>query len=150
MLQMLEEQRIKDATNIRAFVTAGRAKFTIRSKKTSQHFTYYIRLSPKRMGSVRDKDALFVSVLTGPDVFSYIGMITDEGDFRLTKNSKASADAPSVLAFDWFWRHIDTNALDELDFFHIGECARCGKELTHPVSIERGFGPECLKLMGME
>jgi hypothetical protein len=30
--------------------------------------------------------------------------------------------------------------------WHEGSCARCGKKLTVPESIESGFGPECVKL----
>jgi hypothetical protein len=26
-----------------------------------------------------------------------------------------------------------------------GKCSRCGAELTDPVSVERGIGPECVK-----
>lgn len=30
-----------------------------------------------------------------------------------------------------------------------GSCARCGRTLTVPVSIHRGFGPDCARMLGI-
>lgn len=92
----------------------------------------------------------FVGVLTGVDNqsnYSYIGMIDAETDtpiFRLTKKSKLSNDAQSVVAFRWFFAHAMTGELPETcEFYHAGKCCRCGRKLTVPESITDGVGPEC-------
>jgi hypothetical protein len=35
----------------------------------------------------------------------------------------------------------------EYHLYHVGRCAHCGRMLTDSKSIERGFGPDCWKLI---
>lgn len=35
-----------------------------------------------------------------------------------------------------------------VEIWHEGKCGRCGRQLTVPESIESGFGPECVKMIG--
>jgi hypothetical protein len=72
-------------------------------------------------------------------------MIKD-GQFRLTRSSRATLDAPSVKAFRFFF---ESNRLHpELVVRHEGKCGRCGRTLTVPESIDRGIGPECAGKIG--
>jgi hypothetical protein len=124
------------------FILAGNARFTLVSGKTGD---------PEGKASARAKDAdrplWFVSVLSGPNNeadFSYLGLIGDDRSFRLTKKSRASADAPSVRAFAWtLGRLVAGRGTADAQIWHEGRCGRCGHALTVPESIERGLGPEC-------
>jgi len=66
--------------------------------------------------------------------------------FHGGQKARVGKDAPSVKAFDWFWRHMaqgdDVSTLVEVH--HEGRCGRCGRALTVPESIKSGFGPECI------
>jgi hypothetical protein len=128
----------RSVSNPVEFVTAGKAVFTILNEKTGRRFTYRVKKHKK-------SPIYFVSVLSGPDNtsnYSYIGTIFNEEDFRLTRNSKAGPEAPSVIAFTWFMRHI-RRLPPALKVYHENRCARCGRALTTPESVQRGFGPEC-------
>jgi hypothetical protein len=129
--------------NPRVFATAGKAIFTIQSGKTGARYTY-------RINKAEDKDVWFVSTLTGPcntSDYTYIGMIGTSGQFYRTKGSKVTEDAPSFKAFDWFWKRVE-NLPEVVSVYHEGRCGRCGRTLTVPESIESGFGPECIQMLG--
>lgn len=132
-------QKIPD---VKKFILAGNALFTIQSKKTGARFTYKV----VRKDSY---DMWHVRVLSGPDNtsdYNYIGFIGRTGNqfFPKRKGTKIS-EAPSVKAFDWFLRHLDSGMVE---VWHEGRCGRCGRLLTVPESVSSGYGPECIKFMG--
>lgn len=126
--------------NIKAFVLAGTAIFTIRSTRSGQRFTYKVR-------QPNENRPHFVRVLTGPDntrQYVFLGTIFDNETYRPGKKSPISQTAPSSLAFVWAWGVIVRDQVPEtLEVWHEGRCGRCGKKLTVPESIESGFGPHC-------
>jgi hypothetical protein len=125
---------------IRDFVFAGNATFTIVSKTTGKHFTYKLRRPSAEKPT-------FISVMTGgSDEYNYLGIATPDRGAVLTAKSKFQKSSPAYLAVDYFLRWAASPAADlpaKLEFYHAGRCGRCGRELTDPVSIERGLGPEC-------
>jgi hypothetical protein len=129
-------------SNPARFALAGNAIFTLQSKKTGTRFTYKVRAA--------DNGPLhFVSVLTGTDNqndYAYFGFLRRGVFFYGGSKAKISRDAPSVKAFDWFWRHMAANASapDSVEVSHEGRCGRCGRPLTVPESVRSGFGPECI------
>jgi hypothetical protein len=131
---------LKD-NDIKIFIYAGNATFTITNTKTGNRFTYKVRKS-------KDNDIYFVSVLTGSDNtndYSYIGFIKNEL-FKTSKKSKVTSDSPSFKVFNWFM--ININKIPSIvQVLHEGSCGRCGRKLTTPESIERGIGPECVRIM---
>jgi len=117
------------------FILAGNAIITLKSKKTGKHFTYRIRKK-------KNQDVWFVSALYNPSdqMYSYIGCITEFGKFVHTKKSQVNSDSPVFQAFCWSWNNLRS---EKLEIWHEGRCGRCGKSLTDPESIQRGFGPYC-------
>jgi hypothetical protein len=132
--------------DVRAFVLAGNATFTLRSKRTNTRFTFKIR-KPK------EDSPHFVSLMTGTDnenSFRYLGTIfpsvgrPEIGLFARTAKSRIAEGSPGVVAFRWFWDKLRAGQLHEsLEVWHEGACGRCGRKLTVPESIARGLGPEC-------
>ncbi|WP_419655485.1 hypothetical protein Dvar_45680 [Desulfosarcina variabilis str. Montpellier] len=126
------------------FIKAGKAIFTIQNVETGNRFTYKAKKADK-------DDVWFISVLNGPDNYSnyqYIGCLFGD-DFRLTKKSKITRDAPSYKAFAWTWTRLQQNNLPfNVEIHHEGRCGRCGRRLTVPSSIETGYGEECAKIIG--
>lgn len=136
-----------EGEKIRQFVEAGQAVFTVTSRKTGTRFTY--RVAVAKNGAVS-----FVSVLTGPDntaSYSYLGFVRDGQFFHGGAKAAIGREAPSALAFAWFWRsfvlgaHPTAGNLAEVH--HEGRCGRCGRALTVPESVESGLGPECAQRM---
>lgn len=125
--------------DVRAFLLAGRALFTIRSVKTGARFTFkVVRKDSSDMWHVR--------VLSGPDNcsdYNYIGFIGRTGNQFFAKKRKGGgySSSPSVKAFSWFLQNVDSPMVE---VWHEGRCGRCGRRLTVPESLETGFGPECI------
>jgi hypothetical protein len=128
----METRQINQAFS-KEFILAGNAIVTFKSRRTGNHMTYKITKA--------DNGAVwFVSVMYGGDDFQYIGIIDKEMVFKWTKKSRVDAKSPSFMAFAWSWSHLYS---DQLEVWHEGRCGKCGKRLTEPESVERGFGPVC-------
>lgn len=86
----------------------------------------------------------FVSLLTGPDSYTCVGLVTDQG-FRFTRKWE-SHDAPltraAVAAIITFDPQV-LEAAGKVYAMESGNCWVCGRELTTPESIEAGIGPVC-------
>lgn len=136
-----DRRQLKTLENILEFMHAGNSTMTLVSRKTGTRFTYKIKKSD-------DGRLFFVSVLTGQDNesdYRYLGTMRD-GTYNHGRKSAIGIDAPSNVAFTWFYRQLDNLILPtELEVWHEGTCGRCGRKLTVPESIARGIGPECAK-----
>lgn len=144
----METAQFTDLAAARRFVTAGKALFTLVSERTGARFTFKVKLAPKR--DENDRDAWFVSVLTGPQNtsdYTYLGMLLENGRFIDDRKLRIGLDAPSRKAFRWFWARVNAGSdLHECQVWHEGRCGRCGRLLTVPESIESGLGPVCAGL----
>ena len=125
MADTLDQKEMKGSERLK-FALAGASIFTIKSMKTDRHYTYKLK-----KGNVR----YFCAVNSG-DTFIPIG------SFRFDDYQRATYDAPSMKALKWFLRNPES---EEVAFYHMGRCGRCGRPLTNPESIESGYGPECIK-----
>ena len=121
------------------FIFGGNSTFTFKNNITENRFTYRVRKH-------KTNDIYFVSVLTQPDTYTFIGSIFKEGNYRHSVKSKISSNAQSVKVFDYVLRKLHTDSLSEsIEVWHEGRCGRCNRKLTVPESIESGFGPECIR-----
>lgn len=142
---MITEQAniLATAEAARRFVLAGKATVTLRSQRTGAHFTYKVEAA-KDQTSTR-----FVSLLTNGDTYRYLGILSAMGQgfvFRTTKKSCLPATSPAAAGFEVFFRNLwlHERIAPGLDVMHEGKCGRCNRALTHPESLESGFGPECI------
>lgn len=147
---MTQFAAITQLAQIRSFLLAGHAKFTLVSKKTGDRKTFRVRENEK--GEFK---AFFVDLLVGPnndDDYKYLGYLFPVGlpeQLKFTQN-KERWGTDAFAAFLWLtaWLNgrpgIDDRAFfEQAEFWHAGECGRCGRELTDPESIARGLGPVC-------
>jgi len=107
-------------------------------------------------GATGAPDRLFVAVLTGSDNtsdYTYLGQILRQPHPRYEhgRKSRIGPDAPSAKAAQWYRsRLFGGGDLSTVEVWHDGSCARCGRDLTDPLSVRRGIGPECYeKTMGL-
>jgi len=139
----METEAHKGIKNITPeFLTAGRAIFTVSS--TRKHYTFKI--------TKKENQPFFVHVLTGKDNtnnYTYVGCFIPRARNReylkLTGKSRYSYDSQIVKTFDWAMHIVLQNLLVPTGYSiaHAGKCGTCGRQLTTPASIERGFGPHC-------
>lgn len=127
---------------LRTFALAGKARFTLRSKRTGVRFTF--KVTQKGEGAPH-----FVSLLTGSNNeadYAFLGTVFEGKTFKLSPKSRIGAGAPSAKAFAWLWLGLGQGVLSEqVEVWHEGRCGRCNRLLTTPESVERGLGPECVK-----
>lgn len=144
MTEIDDPARMREREAICRYVLAGNATFTLVSKKTGARFTFRVRTKTGEEG-IR-----FVSLLTGQNNesdYQFLGTIFlgDRAVFAHGKRSSISKDAPSALAWRWFFGRafIFGGDLSALEFWHSGRCGRCARKLTVPESVASGLGPEC-------
>ena len=151
---MSHPSRIESIADARTFLTAGKATFTLVSKRTGSRFTYMAcKGESDRVGVA----PIWVKLLSGPDNtsdYQFMGTlwVTPDGnaDFRTSKRTEVDGAACSMKAFLWLCAMLFGDAADRFDqceFWHEGRCCRCGRKLTVPSSIASGIGPECASKM---
>lgn len=128
-----------------AFLFAGKAIVTIRSKKTGTRFTYRVRKARVLPGIT---PIYFVDVLNGSDNthdYAFIGTIRNTM-FCWSPKGGIGYEAPCVEAIRWTVDHFSKGIYPcTLEVWHEGRCGRCGRLLTVPESIQTGIGPECAR-----
>ena len=133
--------------DIRKFLVAGHAKFTLVSKKTGNRKTFEVLRAPPRPPD-QVSNGFFVRLLCGPDNgsdFRYLGFMAEKGVNLYFYPNKRGWGGEAAEAFRWLIAtRGDAGAFfAQAEFWHAGFCARCGRELTDPESIARGLGPIC-------
>lgn len=132
-------------------LSAGGVVVTVRSKATGEHIT--VRLasrfknysgSGKKWEAVGPSNAthIFFSVPNaGPGWDDKIGTFYPKsGKFFEDKNADAARVWAAAAVMNWL--NGDASE-DKAEYYESNECGRCGRQLTDPVSIDRGIGPEC-------
>lgn len=124
--------------DIKNYMFAGKARFTLVSKLTEKRFTFRFKRS-------KDEKVVFVSVMTGCDNdshYSYIGFISSDNSQKLiqTSKSKLSCDDQRVKTITWYLENIGHLLVE---FHHDGKCGKCRRSLTVPESVKSGIGPIC-------
>lgn len=127
----------------KTWISAGNAIFTISNGK-GDHYTYKVKRRKVERGEI-----WFVSLLTGPNNetnYTYLGLLNPKTGFvRLTRKSRFLETSTPVRVIRWglnlLWKgeHLPPG----YGIMHEGRCGRCGRRLTHPEAIRRGYGPEC-------
>lgn len=136
---MCEHHNYLNGEGCREFILGGNAVFTVNDTSLRVRHTYWIRQSGNR------PDLYFVYLLKGPDNvtdYTYIGTYSDWRGFCLTRASKLPEKSNPVKIIKTLLDAGNELPL-YLEVWHEGRCGKCGRRLTTPWSIERGFGPEC-------
>ncbi len=134
----MKGHKITDTKEALKFMFAGKSVVTFLNSQTGNRFTFKIK-------ACKNSNIFFVSVLTGPDTYSYIGTCI-EGVYKHGRKSNISTDAQSVKVFEYMLNRLKIGNLQSfLEVWHEGHCGKCGRRLTVPSSILNGLGPECIK-----
>ena len=146
---------LTDLAATKRFLFGGHAILTLLSDKTGLRYTYKISALKNANPTA---PVFFVSLLSGPDNesdYTYLGTIFGDGTtsatrFRLTGKSKLRPESAPVKAFDYLIFNLIFKGQmpPDVTIYHEGRCGRCGRTLTVPESIDSGFGPECIQIMG--
>ena len=131
------------------YIRGGRCRFTVVSQKSGTRMTFKVKKAKTDPTKTWQKAAWFVWSLGGildSSTLTYLGMIDEGGNFKATaKTRPETITGVHYKTFDWLVRHLNvpTPKLEQVEFWHSGRCAMCGRKLTVPSSVSFGFGPEC-------
>ena len=131
--------QVKD--NIIRFLFGGNAYFTL--VQGTKHHSYNIVRKKTNDGSKVYKLLLTDTAKTYCGYFKIIG-----NTLKYKHNPKfgvsESDECIKLILKTIRFRKEDT---DTIRIYHVGRCGHCGRTLTDPDSIARGFGPDCWKLL---
>lgn len=132
-----------------AILLSGRARFTLEGK--GLRWTFEIDKSKDE-----NRPRYFAKMLTGADNesdYTYVGLL-DPATSRVkaTRASRIPEDATPFRGLNYAVHAILADRAPELekDGFRVvwaTTCARCGRTLTVPSSVDHRLGPECAKLI---
>jgi hypothetical protein len=131
------------AENAAAFIKGNDATFTVKSVGTGKHYTF----RSKKSGTGK---TWFISVLTGPDHYDYVGLLTQDDKVIMTARSRFAERDMVFRAIRFVAQKVLVDGVlpANMEVMHDGACAHCGRQLTHPTSLQTGYGPECIKKVG--
>jgi hypothetical protein len=138
----MNNHHIIPAEDVLRFVTAGKAAITIVSTRTNAHKTFRFRKSDPGGGG-----GYFIDCRLGD--WTYAAWLAEPGGYANLRRCPQSHKP----ALKWLQAFLAGKASDasvaQAEFWHEGQCAACGRQLTDPVSIESGFGPVCREKLGV-
>lgn len=148
---MEKETHQLNSNNLKKFILAGNATFTVMNESTGNRFTFKVRNSNHKKPETKVmSDIFYVSVLTGQDnnsAYTFLGTFFGGKNevYRHSTKSKITNSANSNKVVDWFFNTFlkNPNNYPTIKVYHSGKCGKCGKKLTTPESIESGLGPYC-------
>lgn len=135
--------------DIRQFILAGNALFTLKSMRTGEHYTFKVRAAIPNADKPPTHWSVFV--LSGRDNsrdYRLIGRLWEYNGVVLFTH-EVLRPSPAAAGFNWCWMHLERCG-ERFEFNHAGRCGRCGRLLTTPESVAAGIGPECQDKMAFE
>lgn len=116
--------------------------------KPEPHPFHWVSPEGESMFRVEHKVNLDPTDNKGWESIGYLTQADGKHQFIYWQRSKVKQDNPAIKTMPWFLEHLQADTLpDKLWVYHMGCCARCGKALDVPTSIEAGFGPECIDII---
>lgn len=145
---------INSVADVRKFIFAGRAIFTVKNNQTGNRFTFKVIKSKNKHNVSEEECPYWVKVLTMADntdnnSFKFIGVLSQKWAFSFSKGSPIKSSSTSVQVALWYFKAILDESILAYPYvitYHMGRCGRCGKLLTVPESIVSGYGEECMKM----
>ncbi len=152
--------QIATLVEIRDFLTAGHARFTLVSRRTGERKTFEVEVARPRTPAAAqapeyDRPGYFARLLVGPDNegdYHYLGFVhyADSGALKIKPN-KHGWGAEAIRCFEWLLGRVNLASVpavqaqfsEQAEFWHEGRCGRCGRTLTVPESVASGIGPVC-------
>jgi hypothetical protein len=155
------DAHIMDRQQAVEYILAGAGTVTFKNTQSGNHLSFSFGKPSDGNGS----SPIFVSLENAPGfdadrrpewVSNYLGAIWSQARFvtagkRDSKKRVQTEEAwgEYLAIFNWTWSRLLSGRLPvTVEICHEGSCGRCGRRLTDPQSIERGFGPECAKVLG--
>lgn len=131
------------------FFFAGRSVLTFRNNETGSHMTIKVKQATDKKDRKIKLPIFFVYARLLDDKaagYNYIGTIFQETmGVKLAQGVVTGTQSYDVMAFLIKSLKDPASLKPRVSLLHEGRCFRCSLPLTHPESINTGFGPDCLE-----
>jgi hypothetical protein len=132
---------------IQPSATVADATYTVQTSETKW---YTVKIETVETGKFAGKR--IASFLSGPDNetdFTGFAFVNEDGTVSTWKRFRT----PEILPYQDALNTVIGHPVAAADFREAyakvsGRCARCGRKLTVPASLNRGLGPDCAEKMG--
>jgi len=145
-----------DKALVHQFILSGHCVITCHNTASNTHITFMIDEVPNgtaywvKVRGDKDRNIIGVSKEVKKDKrnWLYMGMAKKPKTFFTTSGSKVSKTSKSFISFEKLleksieWMRGE-DKWPTVDIYHEGFCGSCGRPLTNPKSISRGYGPDC-------
>jgi len=133
--------RILDASDITAYITGGKARFTVVSVLNNERFSYTVVKKERKP----DAAQVYFVYARKPELegSEYICALrqADSGVFTVVSRNLKPSRHERVFA--WLVDRINERDFTACEFWHEGACCVCARPLTDEQSVLRGIGPVC-------
>ena len=94
----MKGHKINTSKEALKFMFSGKSVVTFLNTKTDNRFTFKLK-------QAKDSNLFFISVLTGPEQYTYLGTCS-EGRYKHGKKSTISEDVQSVKVFNYMLKNL--------------------------------------------
>lgn len=122
--------------------------FTLHNTDRNTHLTFKAR----RPKGWTVNSPVLIDLMVGTDNesdFGFLGSVNTRGFYKASAKSKVDADRKAVADRTLVWLLTKINngveLPEALEIKGASKCARCGRKLTNPDSVDDGLGPICRK-----
>lgn len=127
-------------TNKIRFMFGGNCTFTIQTGST--HYSY--KIYRKRTDDGAKIWQLYLKK-SGKGIYcGFFKVVGNKLTFKNNTKYNIPENDPAIITL---LNTIKNRNTTDNVICHAGRCAHCGRLLTDPVSIQRGFGPDCWKVI---
>ena len=153
--------RLLGKEEIQMYVFGGKGRFIMRSSTSGTSYEYRIKQPRKTILGPHyrpipnprfDENILWVTVKMDGG-YKFMGTIKAEENVYI-HSKKSSIDEKSCIVKGIKWLLYQFENEDEfptsMEFYHMGTCGCCARNLTTPGSIKVGIGPICFEKYGSE
>jgi len=151
----MKKQIVRSNVNplrLRELFFAGNSTLTFQNTASGTHMTVKVKQARDRQDRKKKLPIFFVNVsLLGDQTTGFIfggTFFTDTMTLKLSKHAPSNSQLGRVMA--WLFHSVQNPTVlreKRVSLLHEGRCCRCALPLTHPESINSGFGPDCLEMV---
>lgn len=148
MIKMYPQNAVQLTSSdiIRNYIYGGRGIVKLKSPSGNEH--HYMFQKPLEKDSFPD-DVIFVYAVHDQEKKFYIGMI-ENNQFRLTRHSRFLPDNDIVKGAFFIMNMMKSQSLvdnTQMELYHMGICARCGRRLESEKALKYGIGRKCMQIL---
>ena len=130
--------------NVIKFMFAGNSTFILQNSEKTNAYKIFKK---KQLPEEKNKVGVYQCYIKNSNKNIYCGYFKICNNVLTFKHNNKydvqNCDERLIILLDFIKNRFNTDT----HLYHTGRCAHCGRMLTDSKSIERGFGPDCWKMI---